>query len=191
MAFRRITGRLSSEGPAPERLSEVNRRSSDRLLLSTRFALEVGFGGLLAIMVLAGLDGLRVLRQIRRNDDQIRRQFLTRNHALNEIRSELYLSGTYVRDYLLEPEPDRAEAYRVSLEDVRKEMESAIELYGRQLEFKQTKDYSDLRTELSHYWEILGPILRWNAPERRAQGYVFLRDEVFPRRELCWPSQVE
>ena len=147
MATNGTKANLLSKGPVTE--AKSNRRSSDRLLLSTRFALGVGFGGLLAIMALAGLDGIRALRQIRRDDDQIRRQFLSRNHALNEIRSSLYLSGTYVRDYLLEPEPDRAEAYRVSLEEVRREMESAIELYGRQLEFEQTKDYSELRTEVS------------------------------------------
>jgi hypothetical protein len=116
-------------------------------------------------MVLAGLDGLRVLRQIRRTGDQIRRQFLSRNHALNEIRSALYLSGTYVRDYLLEPDPERAEAYRVSLEEVRREMESES-----QLEFEQTKDYSDLRMEISCYWEVLGPILQWNTTERRRKS---------------------
>ena len=36
-------------------------------------------------MALAGMDALRVLRQIRRDDDQIRRQFLFRNHVLNEF----------------------------------------------------------------------------------------------------------
>jgi len=159
-----------------------NQRSSDRLLLSTRFALGVGFGGLLAIMALAGLDGIRVLRQIRRNDDQIRRHFLARNHALNDIRSELYLSGTYVRDYLLEAEPGRARVYHGSLEEVRRGMESALELYGRQLESEQAKDYSELRTEIARYWEILEPTLQWDASERRRQGYAFLRDEVFPRR---------
>jgi signal transduction histidine kinase len=159
-----------------------NARSSDRLLLSTRLALGVGFGSLLAIMVLAGLDGIRALRQIRRNDDQIRRQFLARNHALNDIRSELYLSGTYVRDYLLEPEPERAEAYDASLEEVRRRMQSALEMYGRQPEPEQAKDYTELRTEIARYWEVLEPALQWNAIERRRQGYAFLRDEVFPRR---------
>jgi hypothetical protein len=133
-----------------------NTRSSDRLLLSTGLALGIGFGSLLAIMALAGLDGMRALRQIRRNDDQIRRQFLARNHALNDIRSELHLSGTYVRDYLLEPEPERAEAYRACLQEVRKGMESALEMYGRELEPGQAKDYAELRTEIAGYWEILG-----------------------------------
>ena len=69
-------------------------RASDRLLLSTRFALGAGFGSLLGIMALAGIYGIRVLQQIRRNDNQIRRQFLLKNHALNDVRSQLYLSGT-------------------------------------------------------------------------------------------------
>ena len=155
---------------------------SDRSRLSTRLTLLIGFGGLLAIVALAGLGSLVVVRQIRRDDDSIRRQFLFRNHVLNDIRSELYLSGTYVRDYLLEPEAGRAETYRANLEEVRKQMESALAAYAEEVEPPETQNYSALRSELSHYWEILGPILQWGPDERRRRGYVFLRDEVFPRR---------
>src|SRR5213592_4120840 len=98
----------------------------DRLILSTRMALFIGFGGLLVILTAAGIDALRVLRQIRANDDQIRGEFLFRNHVLNNIRSDLYLSGTYVRDYLLEPDFERAESYRATLQKVRTEMDSAL-----------------------------------------------------------------
>jgi signal transduction histidine kinase len=106
-----------------------------------------------------------------------------RNHALNEIRSQLYLSGSYVRDYLLEPEPGRAETYRASLEEVHGQMVSALESFGGQLEPDQTKYYTELSGELSNYWQILGPIFKWDASQRRREGYAFLRDEVFPRRE--------
>src|SRR5215510_13914716 len=91
----------------------------DRLILGTRLALIAGFGGLLIITTLAGMDTLRVLREIRANGDQIRREFLERNHILNNIRSDLYLSGTYVRDCLLEPDVAHAETYRSSLQAVR------------------------------------------------------------------------
>ena len=186
----------SCSAPAERRdesLSGAGRHQSDRLLLSTRFALALGFGGFLAIMALAGIDGMRMLRQIRRSDNQIRRQFLSRNHALNDIRSELYLSGTYVRDYLLEPDTGRAEAYRVSLEEVHREMDAALESYGRQLEAAHARDYAALVTDISRYWEVLGPILKWDAGERRLQGYSFLRDEVFPRRTamLALASRIE
>src|SRR5437016_366106 len=95
-----------SETPHESRMSDVKRSASK--LSSGRLALLVGFGSLLAIMALSGFDASRVLRQFRRQDEQIRRQFMFRNRVLNNIRSEVYLSGTYVRDYLLDPDPARA-----------------------------------------------------------------------------------
>ncbi len=155
----------------------------DRLLRRSRLALAVGFGGVLAIMLLSGADAIRVLGNFRRNDDRIRRQFLFRDHVLTDIRSEVYVSGTYIRDYLLEPESARAEAYRASLEQVRGQMESALESYGRQIAPAESTHYTALRAELADYWGILAPIFRWTPEERRRLGYAFLRDEVFPRRQ--------
>jgi signal transduction histidine kinase len=164
-------------------LTKVRQPASDRLLLGTRFALAIGFGGLLVLMTVAGFDALRVLQQIRRDDDRIRREFLFRNHVLNGIRSQLYLSGTYVRDYLLEPEPGRAETFRAGLQQVQREMQSALESYRAQLRSEEQPAYAKLTAELSQYWNILGPILKWSPEERRSRGYAFLRDEVFPRRQ--------
>jgi hypothetical protein len=163
-------------------MSAVDGRGSDRLLLSTRFALVAGFGGLLAIMAIAGIYGMGVLQKIRRNDTQIRRKFLANNHALNEIQSQLYLSGTYVRDYLLEPDAGRAETYRASLEEVHRQMDSALQSFGHQLEPDQNQYYTELSVGLSRYWQILAPTFEWDTNQRRRQGYVFLRDEIFPRR---------
>jgi signal transduction histidine kinase len=159
----------------------LNRRF-DRLVLSTRLALVAGFGGLLVVITLAGIDTIRVLEEIRQNGEQIRQDFLSRNHALNSIRSDLYLSGTYVRDYLLEPEPDRAESYRSTLEQVRTEMDAELESYGSKLDPQESKDYAALKVELARYWDVLGPVLKLDAHERQQKGYAFLRDEVFPRR---------
>jgi signal transduction histidine kinase len=169
----------------PERCPEsdmgLNRRF-DRLVLSTRLALVAGFGGLLVVITLAGIDTIRVLEEIRHNGEQIRQDFLSRNHALNNIRSDLYLSGTYVRDYLLEPQPDRAESFRSTLEQVRTEMDAELESYGSKLDPQESKDYAALKVELARYWDVLGPVLQLNAHERQQKGYAFLRDEVFPRR---------
>src|ERR1700691_185368 len=158
-------------------------RSSDRVFFRSRIALAVGFGGLLTIMALAGIDALNVLHQFRRSDEQIRRRYLSQNHVLNDIRSDVYVSGTYVRDYLLEPDTARADAYRASLEEVRRHMESALESYRSQVAPTDAQHYSALRAELQDYWGILAPIFRWNPNERRRSGYAFLRDEVFPRRQ--------
>jgi signal transduction histidine kinase len=150
---------------------------------SSRFALVVGFGGLLSIMALAGIDALRVLQEFRRSDDQIRRRFLAQDHVLNDIRSDVYVSGTYVRDYLLDPDPQRADTYRASLEKVHQHMDAALASYGRQVAAPELPHYAALRTELTGYWKILAPISQWDQAERRRSGYAFLRDEVFPRRQ--------
>src|ERR1700728_3450004 len=153
---------------------------SDSVFFRSRIALAFGFGGLLSIMGLAGIDALRVLGQFRRGDDQIRRRYLAENHVLNDIRSDVYVSGTYVRDYLLEPEPQRADAYRASLEQVQKHMQAALDSYGRQIAPAELQHYNQLRAELADYWTILAPIFEWDAAERHRSGYRFLRDEVFP-----------
>jgi len=158
-----------------------NRRF-DRLILSTRVAVIAGFGGLLAIITLSGVNTLRVMQEIRRNDDQIRREFLFRNHLLNNIRSDLYLSGTYVRDYLLDPEPGRAESHLAALKQVRTEMDSALDSYANRLDAGETRNYSALKIELARYWDILEPVLQLDARERQNKGFSFVRDEVFPRR---------
>ena len=157
--------------------------SGPHLLSRSRLALAIGFGGLLSIMALAGSDALLVLQQFRRSDDQIRQRYLSENHLLNDIRSDVYLSGTYVRDYLLEPEPQRADTYRANLEQVRRHMQAALDSYGSQVAPAEVQHYTALRSELSGYWKILTPILQWDAAERRRSGYLFLRDEVFPRRQ--------
>ena len=155
-----------------------NLRDGQRI--SSRLALIVGLGSLLAIMAVAGIGALRVLENVRSRDEQIRRQFLSRNHLLNDIRSEVYLSGTLVRDYLLEPEPERAETNLSRLEEIRRQMESALESYGRQID---PEDYTALRTELAVYWETLAPVFQLDPAERGRLGYRFLTDRVFPRRE--------
>jgi signal transduction histidine kinase len=149
----------------------------------SRIALAIGFGGLLAIMALAGIDALRVLGQFRRGDEQIRHRYLAENHALNDIRSDVYVSGTYVRDYLLEPEPERADTYRTNLEQVRRHMEAALDSYRLQVSPRDMDHYTALRRELAAYWGIMAPIFHWDSAERRQSGYAFLRDEVFPRRQ--------
>jgi signal transduction histidine kinase len=61
-------------------------------------------------------------------------------------------------------------------------MESALESFRQQLEPDQTQYYAELSTQLSNYWQVLGPIFRWDPDQRRREGYAFLRDVVFPRR---------
>ncbi|MBZ5594678.1 MAG: MCP four helix bundle domain-containing protein [Acidobacteriia bacterium] len=148
----------------------------------SRLVLIVGFGGLLLLMGFAGVDSLQALRQIQRSNDEIREDFLSRTRVLERIRSDLYLSGTYVRDYLLEPESQKAESHRLSLVQARNDMDSALQKYQALLNTQESGPFHSLTQELTVYWKVLEPVLLWNSAQRREHGYAFLRDEVFPRR---------
>ena len=148
----------------------------------TRLVLLAGFGGLLALMAVGGFDAIQVLQQIQGRNIEIRRTFLSRNRALEQIRSSLYLSGTFVRDYLLDPEPGGAELQRANLQELRRGMEAALDRYSSSLSPEEENPMRVMRTELAAYWKVLDPILHWSPEERRERGYAFLRDELVPRR---------
>src|SRR5271157_897478 len=152
------------------------------MAVNSRVALMAGFGGLLLLMAFAGLDGMQVLRDIQTSNDEMREDFLRRTRLLERIRGEVYLSGTYVRDYLLERESGKAEGHRYSLLESRKDMDAAMAEYRSQLNAREARPFQVLTDELAEYWQVLQPVLDWDAQQRRRAGYVFLRDEVFRRR---------
>jgi len=147
-----------------------------------RVVLVLGFGGLLILMAFAGFDAIQALRHIQQGDESVVEEFLARSRALGQIRSDLYMSGTYIRDYLLEPDTGKADTHRSSLERLHRDMDAALLSYERLLSAEETKPFSTLTSELGEYWKIMDPVFRWNADERRQRGYLFLRDQIFSRR---------
>ena len=97
--------------------------------VDSRLVLISGFGGLLILMAFAGVDGIQALQQIQTSNDRIRDEFLLRTQVLERIRSDLYLSGTDVRDYLLEPQAGKADGHRYTLLETRKDMDAALQQY--------------------------------------------------------------
>jgi signal transduction histidine kinase len=152
-------------------------------LVNSRIVLIVGFGGLLILMAVAGLDGLQALDQIQTSNDTIREGFLLRTQVLERIRADVYVSGTYVRDYLLEPESGKAEGHRYSLLETRRDIESALDRYRALIHNQEREPFQILTRELADYWNVLQPVFQWTPEQRRRDGYLFLRDEVFPRRQ--------
>src|SRR5258708_9674668 len=138
---------------------------------TTRAALVAGFGGVLVLMAFAGFDAVSILRQIQTRNERIRNYFVDRNRTLEEIRSDLYLSGTYIRDYLLDPDARAAEAHRAGLEKTHRQMDAALEGYEKFLPSQEAAAFSGLKRELADYWRLLDPALHWNPEQRRERGY--------------------
>ena len=157
-------------------------RQTARRLLTTRTALALGFGVLLTLLVLSGINAVHVISHLQSNNEDILGEFLGRATRLDELRAAIYLSGTYVRDYLLEPDPVAAEQSRMALSDTRRQIQSMISLTTSEPGAADQAMYDALRREIGEYWRTLDPVFTWNARQRRQEGYRFLHDDVLPRR---------
>ncbi len=133
-------------------------------------------------MAFAGIDGVRALRQLQVANDEISGDFLKRTQILERLRADVYLSGTFLRDFLLEPEQSKIEGFRAGVLRARQAMDASISDYRWLLQGGETAAFEALRREFDGYWTAVTPALSWTSEERRSAGYAFLRDEVFSRR---------
>ncbi len=167
-----------------ESLEEV---SKDLTVLSrsrhqTRLLLLVAFGGLLLLLAAMGLSGLSNLGSIQTRNEQIRNEYIGRDHILEQLRSEIFLSGTYVRDLLLEPDAARADLHRRELAQTRSHIESLVSDYTKVLQPEERAPFGQFRQQLHSYFESLQPALTWNVQQRRQFGYAFMTNLLLPRR---------
>ena len=137
----------------------------------TRRLLLIGFGGLLLLLAFSGLNALSVLRQIQGRNERIRQDYINSDRILNQLRSDIYLSGTYVRDFLLERDPERADVHRREFASANAEILDLLNAYSRVVHPEERASFAAFRRELLAYLDFLRPVLQWDADQRRSQGY--------------------
>jgi signal transduction histidine kinase len=156
--------------------SREARRKPSWLILS------LGFGGLLACIVGAGAGTLLALQHVRGSETQLRKAFLDRIGALDQIRAQIYLSGTYARDLLLSPDTEAAQAQAAHLAALERENRSALDAYARGMEPEERAPFQTMRNEIEAYWSVLNATAGWSAQQRRRLRSSFFYDELVPRR---------
>lgn len=144
--------------------------------------LLIGFGGLLILLAFTGLNGLSALKKIQSRNENIRQDYVNRNLILEQLRSDVYLSGTYVRDFLVEQDPGLADVHRKELDTARVRIESMIKAYNGVLRAEERKPFEQFTTEVAAYFKSLHPALQWDSRQRREYGYSFMKDSLLPRR---------
>jgi signal transduction histidine kinase len=144
--------------------------------------LSLGFGGLIVFIVAASIIALVQLDRVRTDDARIRKAFLTRLESLEQIRSQIYLSGTYIRDYLLSPDPSGAAAQRERLSQIETQTRAMLDSYAQQLDAPEGDAFAALRAEIDDYWKVLQTTFQWTPDERERLRYAFFYEQLVPRR---------
>ena len=144
--------------------------------------LSLGFGGLLLCIVTAAAGTLLALARVRNDEVQTRKAFLVRLAWLDQIRSQIYLSGTYVRDFLLAPDSAASAAQASRLAELERESQGSLEAYSQWLEAEERQPFLILRSEIDAYWRVLDGTMAWSPGERNRLRYSFFYNELVPRR---------
>src|SRR5204863_1417776 len=128
------------------------------------------------------LAASRKAQEIYTQLDQLNTQYRNVDIELRRLRSDVNLSGVFVRDYLLDIAREHAPEYRQTLAEFRKtnmatvaELRSLAEPHGDQI--------LSLQAKLDDYWQAFDPLFDWTTTEKIFKSASFLRREVVPRRE--------
>ena len=147
--------------------------------LRPALVLSVGFGGLILFILAAAVGTLVLLERVRTDDTRIRQAFLGRLRALEQIRSEIYLSGTDMRDFLLSP---GTEAPRKDVLAIQAQTQAALETYARSLDAQEQDAFQALRSEIAEWFQVFRTAFQWTPRERERLRGAFFNEQVVPRR---------
>ena len=153
----------------------------------TRALLWGGFGGLLLLMAVLGLRALSFTSQIEVRQEQIRQDYVSRDRTLEKLRSEIYLSGTYVRDYLLDNNDEAAaDAQSRLLRSSQPDRIRECRDYARLVRPGERAVFDQFRKELQGLsGRDRSGALDWTADQRRdARAMPSSKRKLLPRRML-------
>ena len=142
----------------------------------------LGLGSLLLLIVVSMLASSRKAQEIYTQLDQLNTHHHNVDTKLRRLRSDVNLSGIFVRDYLLDVSREHALEYRERLAEFRQtNLTTLAEL--RVLAEPHAERIRNLGAQLEEYWQAFEPIFDWTATEKIFRSASFLRREVVPRRE--------
>ena len=146
----------------------------------------VGLAGLLLLVVFSLTTASRRAQEIYAQLDHLNTHHHQVETKLRALRSDVHLSGIFVRDYLLDTARERAPEYRQRLAAYRETNRITLaELLtiARQRSEDDSRILS-LETKLDDYWEGFEPLFDWTIAEKINLSAGFLGAN-------CWPNASE
>src|SRR5262245_16359434 len=150
--------------------------------LKTWLLAALGLGSLLLLIVVSMQASSRKAQEIYTQLDELNTHHTNVDAKLRRLRSDVNLSGIFVRDYLLDLARERAPEYRQRLEMFREtNLTTVAEL--RELLPGHDDQILGLQTKLDDYWATFDPLFDWTPAEKIMLSAGFLRREVVPKRD--------
>ncbi len=147
-----------------------------------RVLLGVGFGGLLLLMGFLGASAISFLSRIDKSYEASRQEFVARTRVIESLRSNVYLSGTHIRDLLVESGGAADSAKEKAYLLAKSRVQEAVGRYRLKLEPQEVAPFRALEEGIGSYFQTLDQVLKWPSPERRARADAFTQAQLLPMR---------
>jgi signal transduction histidine kinase len=147
-----------------------------------RLTLLISFGGLLALMVVAGLDALRLARQMHTQEEEIRQTFLAHSQPLLVLSSSIYVYNDRIQEYLMSQDPQADGLTAEEFSQLTAEINSTVRKYPENCQPEERALLESLEQLFTEQQGMLNPVLSWSREQRHRQAWRLLNEEVLPQR---------
>jgi signal transduction histidine kinase len=151
--------------------------------LRTWLVAALGLASLVALTVVSMRASARTAQDIYAQLDQLNNHHRQVEEKLRRLRSDVNLSGIFVRDYLLDVARERAPEYREQIAEFRRTNMATLDELRTLIAHDER--IASLQTGLDEYWAAFEPLFDWTISEKIVRSATFLRREVVPRRDAA------
>jgi signal transduction histidine kinase len=143
----------------------------------------VALGGLLLLLAASLFATKRRVQEIYTQLDSVNSSHRQVEGMLRRLRSDVHVSGIFVRDYLLDTSASAGPEYREQLSALRSQTGATLAALEKLVEGDEATRVQRLKATIADYWEVFDPLFDWTPEEKGARRLTFLRREVLPRRD--------
>jgi signal transduction histidine kinase len=147
-----------------------------------RRGLLLAFGGLLALMIAAGLDSLWSLRALADAEHDVNTRFSAHTQALSTVILTVHVYHEQMERYLLDWQNAPAHPDAADVVNSGTEADMAVQKYPADLDPQEQLLLQRIQTTLAEQESSFAPAATWAAAERQRQADQFIREQIMPRR---------
>jgi signal transduction histidine kinase len=151
--------------------------------LKTWPVVAIALSGLLLLVVLSILATRRKAQEIYTQLDDLNMLHRGVETKMRRLRSDVHLSGIFVRDYLLDASHLAGPAYQERLMALRSTTTATMVELEPLIGSRESARLQSLKAKLEEYWQAFDPLFDWTPDQKTALSSVFLRKQVLPRRD--------
>src|SRR3954453_21263646 len=136
--------------------------------LKTWIVAALGLASLVLLIALSMLASSRKAQDIYAQLDELNTHHRNVETKLRALRSDVSLSGIFVRDYLLDVARERAPEYREQLALFRRTTLATIDQLKALI--RNDQQIAALQAKLEDYWAAFDPLFDWTTGEKIARS---------------------